>query len=116
MDTTNAILAAAARAFFVSTWADAEEEAGRTYPGCDLMDVAPETPTNFTNEAHKWLCLWAIQAGMPYQDIHEQHFPGMSEDRFGHYAAMEAMGHGVGLWEYTDVEYPKPPSAEPMGW
>lgn len=32
------------RALFVSAWASAEENAGRTYPGSDLMDVAPETP------------------------------------------------------------------------
>jgi len=37
-----AVEASAARAAFVLTWASAEEEQGRTYPGEDLDDVAPE--------------------------------------------------------------------------
>ena len=36
------IEASAARTAFVLTWASAEEEQGRTYPGQDLDDVAPE--------------------------------------------------------------------------
>lgn len=45
------IHAGLARALFVNAWSDREEEAGRTYPGEDLMDVAPETSDEATLHA-----------------------------------------------------------------
>ena len=48
MDTATTI-DACARTAYVLAWAAAEEECGRTYSGCDLLDVAPDgTPDPFT--------------------------------------------------------------------
>src|ERR1035438_4765464 len=43
-DTENTIINAMARAFFVTAWADRQEERGRSFSGQELMDVAPKTP------------------------------------------------------------------------
>jgi len=106
------ILEGMARAFFVSAWASeweyAEEKARElgyegiedapSFMGAELMDIAPETP----GEAYSF-------ANKLYDEIEQINNvnlagfvpPGEDEDffdekEFGHYLAMEIMGHGVG--------------------
>jgi hypothetical protein len=98
-DNSDEIIDAMARAFFVSAWADAQEEAGESFSGMELMDVAPETP----NEAYdfafeKFQEIEAANAGLNLGSFLP---PGEEEgafdvNEFGHYLAMESMGHGVG--------------------
>lgn len=96
----------AARAAFVSSWGDHEEERGKTYSGLDLMDVAPSTPLS----AYVWAgqLIGALEAAN-----HESIFvlgsraakaDGEDWDSFdgqdlGHYLAMEALGHGVSWFD-----------------
>ena len=42
--TEKTIVNGMACAFFVTAWADRQERKGKTYPGEELMDVAPSTP------------------------------------------------------------------------
>lgn len=92
----------AARAAFVSSWADYQEERGKTYPGKNLMDVAPSTPLS----AYVWAGqligkmeelnsrnIHAIGAAVAEADgLGWMAFDGAD---FGHYMAMQALGHGV---------------------
>jgi len=119
----NVILDASARAAFVTAWADAEEEAGRTHGGEDYMDIAPKTPPEARDWAWTlWQKIWrqntdrfaGFQLGGKHEeplanwieaawahaaeasgiDIHDD----AEQTEFGHYVAMQAMGHGVS-WE-----------------
>lgn len=123
---------AMARAFFVSAWADNEEENGRNYPGKDLMEVAPETPEFVVRFAYKFLGrieqandtnIYALveQAAVadryPKDDIlqftRENRLAsyqnattraisatnGKYVSDFGHYLAMEGLGHGVSWFD-----------------
>jgi hypothetical protein len=96
----------AARAAFVSSWADYQEERGKTYPGEDLMDVAPSTPLsayvwageligNLENANRDPICTIGARAakadGVDWED-----FEGTD---FGHYLAMQALGHGVSWFD-----------------
>lgn len=99
---TESFVDGAARAAFVLSWADHEEEAGRTYPGRDLMDVAPDTPLS----AYAWAgeLIGQLEA-LNKKGIHEIGYAAASADGvdwedfdgndFGHYMAMEALGTGV---------------------
>lgn len=106
----NYVFKGAAAAFFVSAWGDKEEEAGRSYPGKDLMDVAPDTPDYVMKEAYRFIGALenankrhiasifhkAIEADVAEgKDVKNKDYP----DLFGHYLAMEAMGHGVSWWD-----------------
>jgi len=89
----------AARALFVSWYADAVEngdhEGDAAGPGEDWMDVAPETPQSARDEATALLrCVegdnreaWAKVLARPEVEADPK--------GFGHYLAMEALGHGV---------------------
>lgn len=111
------IVEAMARAMFVSTWADQEEEEGRCYPGQELMDVAPATPEDAIYEAYRLvghfealnnigigaLFVQAMVAdghmraeNWSYEDLHEAEEEYAYD--FGHYLAMRAIGSGV-AWE-----------------
>lgn len=99
-----------ARAFFASAWADQCEETGhsRMLSGKEITEIMPRTidpaavhaaktlhfdleRVNLVNGAHQLLPL--MYAAHPGE-------PRLSLELWGHYAAMQAMGHGVGLWEY----------------
>lgn len=99
----NQIIDAAARAAYVSAWADYQEEQGESLRG-ELMDQAPSTPA----AARKWAVklisemeklngqkidkMYARAAAMPHTSSwHKRAEP----DDFGHYTAMQALGHGV---------------------
>lgn len=110
---------AVARAFWVTQWADAEEEVGNTYPGEDLMDVAPRTPEEALREADKFLAELAenngktvealLAAAAEADELDEDDLDGDYAEEFGHYMAMQAMGHGVGWFddhEHFEVTVP----------
>jgi hypothetical protein len=110
------IFESAARALFVNAWADREEEEGRTYPGQELMEVAPETPDDARLAAAS---LFKSTELVNKKQIENLYFRALKlsgkednehwRDLFGHYLAMEALGHGVGLGdEFRDhgVEVP----------
>lgn len=107
------ILDASARAAFVTEWANAEDEAGRHHGGEELMDIAPATSTAADAWAKK---LWEgiLQANPELAAMRSasvsvvierlwEHtakvagLEGTQEEarEFGHYVAMQAMGHGV---------------------
>jgi hypothetical protein len=92
------ILEGAARALFVSWYADAvdagEHDGDAAGPGQDWMDVAPATPDSARNEAMALLrCVegdnrsWSEVLARPEVEA--------DPEGFGHYLAMEALGHGV---------------------
>lgn len=97
----------AARAFFASAWADACDEAG---PGIDagveIMDVMPDTLDPAAVHAARTLCMdMERKNGKPMaellawiQTVADGDRPATAEN-FGHYAAMQALGHGVGLYD-----------------
>ena len=93
----------ASLAFFASAWADQQEENGHILGG-EIMDQIPDMIDPAATHA----------AGMLARDmerINSKSIAEMMEDivhiadgdrpatmeYFGHYAAMQAMGHGVGL-------------------
>jgi hypothetical protein len=99
-----------ARAFFACAWADQCEETGngRILSGKEITEIMPRAidpaaehaaktlhfdmeRVNVINGVHQFLpILYAMNPGKPR----------LSLESWGHYAAMESMGHGVGLWEY----------------
>ena len=93
----------AAIAFFASAWADQQEENGRSLRG-EIMDQIPNTIDPAATHA-------AITLAIGMERLNSKSIAEMMEyivhtadgDRpetmeyFGHYAAMQAMGHGVGL-------------------
>lgn len=106
MTTRDEIINAAARAAYVQAWASYREESGKGYPaGCQLMDMAPETPQYAFDWAEKLFtvmetlnrmsteAMYAHAASLPLsRSWHREATP----DDFGHDTAMEALGHGVG--------------------
>lgn len=111
----NNILKGMALAFFASAYADQADEAGEPLRG-QIMDQLPDIIDPAAIHAAKTLY---IQFERAFIDFHGEpdtldgdyiHLHGIShmegnsdaenEQLFGHYAAMQAMGHGVGLWEY----------------
>jgi hypothetical protein len=95
-----------ARALFVSSWADREEEAGRSHGGEELMDIAPPTPKRAVQAAKKLAermedgnnvsldALYILAAMQP-----GKHYKKPDPHDFGHYVAMQALGHGVSWWD-----------------
>jgi hypothetical protein len=112
----------AARAFFASAWADACEESEQSglIAGAEIFDVMPVELDPAAVHAARTLRMGieaanmaTIPALMTY--IIEQDDQGdrpRTLQYFGHYAAMQAMGHGVGLhdafgqWVYDHVRVP----------
>lgn len=98
---------AMAKAFFASAWADQCEEAGESgqLSGVDIMDVMPSTLDPAAIHAARTLAfdMVAANGGASLESLLERVQAVADGDReptaemFGHYAAMQAMGHGVGL-------------------
>lgn len=108
-ETRHEIVYHMAKAFFACAWADYSEQVGPHYPaGCEIMDEMSDD----TDPAAVWI---AFDLASSLEKAHGMHLAeifskavevsGEEGDRpktaemFGHYAAMEAMGHGVGLWD-----------------
>lgn len=96
----------AARAFFASAWADMAEETGNEdlIPGCEIMDVMPDKIDPAAIHAARTLVMQIEQANnKTIEELLDFIVDNADGDRpataeyFGHYAAMQAMGHGVGL-------------------
>lgn len=122
------ILKGMARAFFATAWAEQHEEAweaarnaGRvndfnrehgSLSGCDIMDVMPTEIDPAALKAAEDLERDMIRANdvASVTELYLRHDGGLTPETWGHYAAMQAMGHGVGLWEYgiedNDVRVP----------
>lgn len=102
------IVESMARTFFVSAWADAMEEAGRSreLSGQNLMDIAPETPDEAYEKAGEAArriedangaalsALYEKMAGMPGRHRREP-----TPDDFGFSLAMMYMGSGVSWFD-----------------
>ena len=95
-----------ARAFFASAWADLAEESenGPNLSGCEILDVMPGKLDPAAIHAAKTLVMDMETAnGKPIAEILAYAISEHDGDRaptaafFGHYCAMQAMGHGVGL-------------------
>lgn len=110
-DTRNEIVRHMARAFFACAWADYSEQVGPHYAaGSQIFDVMPDE----LDPSAVWI---AFELARQLEEIHgytlDRIFAKAAEisesrrggdrprtaEMFGHYAAMGAMGHGVGLWD-----------------
>lgn len=98
----------AARAFFASAWSDACEEAGEgsILSGQEILHIMPEEIDPAATHAAVTLVMAFEEANKcsitDAQAWFESHADGSGDrepsiEMFGHYAAMQAMGHGVGL-------------------
>ena len=96
----------AARAFFASAWADAADESENSPigPGTEIMDVAPKEIDPAAIHAARTLRMDVERVnGKTIGDLMgviERDGDGdrpNTVEHFGHYCAMQAMGHGVGL-------------------
>ena len=105
------ILEHMAKAFFACAWADYSEQVGPHYPaGAEILDVMDDEGDDAATKAAAGLANeLAKKHGLPISEIFRQAV-AISEannagdrertpEMFGHYAAMGAMGHGVGLWD-----------------
>lgn len=117
----DAFLNGAARAFFVSAYADfvedPERKGRRKYPrpgpGEDWMDFAPPTPPNaYALAGELWSELVVLNRKNMYvifQLAAEADDGEIDVSDFGHYLAMEAMGSGVSWFDSHgrfDLEVP----------
>lgn len=100
---TQEIKDAMAKAFFASAWADQAEECGESIRG-EIMDQTPATIDPAAIHAAETLAMDMVRAnGKSLEELLlfvETCGDGDREanaDMFGHYCAMQAMGHGVGL-------------------
>ncbi len=98
----------AAKAFFASAWADACEESDSpdapSLSGEEIMSVMPDTIDPAAERAAQTLMLdMELENGLSVPALFEIVKAEGDGDRsntvemFGHYSAMQAMGHGVGL-------------------
>ena len=104
METVHKIKSGMARAFFACAWADMAEESGNSgiMSGQEITQIMPrEIDPAAVSAADKLaICLQAANYAQRIDKIYSENTGGLSPEDWGHYAAMEAMGHGVGLWEY----------------
>lgn len=95
-----------ARTLFVCAWADEEENDGRSYPGQELFDVAPETPVTALVLAGVLLGRIEEQNHAPYYILIKRAADAdavtpeeIDEEQFGYSLAMMALGHGVSWFD-----------------
>jgi hypothetical protein len=104
------IIEAMAKAFFASAWADLQEdkdiddETRVNLSGREIMDVMPDEIDPAAFHAAKTLAMDLQRMNrMSVMDLFHDAAVITNGDRdltlenFGHYLAMQAMGHGVGL-------------------
>lgn len=90
-----------ARAFFASAYADQADEAGQPMQG-EIMDQLPDTIDPAAIHAADTLYRKIEEIfKLPIALFYEKDDGGLTPEDWGHYAAMGAMGHGVGLWDYV---------------
>jgi hypothetical protein len=87
-----------ARGPWADYWAREQEEAGESFSGQDIYELAPQTPA--------WADKWAKQLASDIQSINGETLDalyrlavqsGFAKDReaFGLYLGMQAAGHGI---------------------
>ena len=115
--TRDEIMEHMSRAFFATAWADWADEYGPGTAG-NGVDVMDEMPDELDGAATLGaVALTASLEEMHGMDLSEvfrtakavsRHYKAGDRARtaemFGHYAAMGAMGHGVGLWDALGTE------------
>lgn len=96
----------AAKAFFASAWADQceESEQASIISGKEIFDVMPDEIDPAALHAARTLRMdiessnaQSIDVLMQYIERNANGDRDATIESFGHYAAMQAMGHGVGL-------------------
>lgn len=119
MSTNNATIRdGIAKALFASAWADYQDEfeTGEIGAGTQIMNVMPEH-IDPAAEAAAGIILAEFQdlnGGFSCAQLHEAVKSNLSSpEEFGHYIGMQAMGHGVGLFDY-DIDYEVP--RHEFGW
>lgn len=118
-DLKRGMIAGIAHAFFVCAWADEEEQKGRSYPGMELTEVAPDTPLEAVIEAAIFLGHFEEVNGASaiLSLYHAARAEGVSDDEwvdgswaedhaieFGWYLGMQGLGHGVS-WSDDHAEF-----------
>lgn len=104
---------AAARAFYVDWWAREQEERGRSLRG-EILDYAPPTARWAFRLARRFARDTATALQRPLPDIITDWLAQWDGDRkasaemAGWYAAMQAMGHGVGLNDAGGIDVDLP--------
>ena len=96
-----AILRGMALAFFACTYADQADECGQPLSG-EIMNQLPDEIDPAALHAATTLHFDLERVnGCPLLELYTRH-PGSTDDpeQWGHYAAMQAMGQGVGLRDY----------------
>lgn len=101
------------KAFFACAWAAQCENADKSsmLSGKDIKDLMPEQIDEDCVVAATEL---VIKLGGKYASVYgtlstlySVYDGGLTPSEWGHYAAMQAMGHGVGLSDYgIDIEVP----------
>jgi hypothetical protein len=100
----NEILTGMAKAFFACAYADQADECGQPLTG-EIMDQLPADIDPAAIHAARQLYMdfersLGLSLGGAYVHLHGiENMRDQSAETFGHYAAMQAMGQGVGLWE-----------------
>jgi hypothetical protein len=98
----------ASKAFFASAWADMAEEHGSDVigPGTEIMNVMPdETDPEAIHAANTLMMDIERLNNQPLEALMKIIQEKGDGDRpntvehFGHYAAMQAIGHGVGFYD-----------------
>jgi hypothetical protein len=114
------IRAAMAKAFFASAWADMQEEKDSddesrvNLSGKEIFDVMPSTIDPAAEHAARTLAMDLERAnGASIVAVFckakrialetKQGDRDLTPENFGHYLAMQAMGHGVGLESFGDA-------------
>lgn len=103
------IVKGVARCLWATAWAKWMEDAGRgrELSGNDITAIMPEVPACVESMARRLtektfgmnaeVCYQTFKSNIPevcYEDR------DLSPETFGHYMTMEAMGEGVGLWQW----------------
>jgi hypothetical protein len=104
----NEFLHHASKAFFASAWAEMADECGSNVigPGVEIMDIMPdEIDPSAIHAANTLLMDIERINAKPLESLMKIIQEKGDGDRpntikyFGHYAAMQSMGHGVGLYD-----------------
>ncbi len=107
MEMRTEIIDSAARAFFVQAWASWCDEHPKAQPraggGQDWMEHSPPTPPFARKLGVSLIDAIERKNGSDIETIYKRvaampgkHYREPTPDQFGHYLAMEVLGHGVG--------------------
>jgi hypothetical protein len=96
------IIQAAARALFVDAWDSSEREEGRGVRGGALEDAAPDTIPSAFEAAEQLIVEFEVLNTKAVDEMYTfaaaalgKHYERPTPRLFGHYTAMQALGHGV---------------------